>query len=411
MSWKSSASTRTASASTPWPTGPTTGRSSCSCTVSRSSHARGARSSRRWRPPASAPSPRTCAATAETERHGPYDTATLAADVAGLVRALGRERATVVAHDWGGVIGWSAAARHPGVVERLAVLNAPPLAALAAEVAAEPASGPPLRVHRLLPATRAPGATTDTRPGQRRRARDPRRLPRARGLAAGGARAVPRRVRRPRRGERSARVLPERLPSRRRRATRRAPLAGRRAGARPLGPSRPFRRLRHRRPGEATALPCARERAGGPRQRGRRALPAERGARLGQRAAASLARHVVLSRAARARRDGRAPRPLRGARRGPRLLRANRLGLAGARSGPSATDRGDGGGRARRDRRGRRLRRERREQRARGRVLATDESVAPPPRPTRDRRPRRRRRLEGPHAGGRRLRSEPRAAA
>jgi pimeloyl-ACP methyl ester carboxylesterase len=73
-----------------------------------------------------------------TERRGPYDTATLAADVAGLVRALGRERATVVAHDWGGVIGWSAAARHPDVVERLAVLNAPPLAALAAEVVRNP---------------------------------------------------------------------------------------------------------------------------------------------------------------------------------------------------------------------------------------------------------------------------------
>ena len=96
-----------------------------------------------------------------TERHGPYDTATLAADVAGLVHALGRERATLVAHDWGGVIGWSAAARHPDVVERLAVLNAPPLAALAAEVAAEPSPGAPLRVHRLLPAARAPGAATD----------------------------------------------------------------------------------------------------------------------------------------------------------------------------------------------------------------------------------------------------------
>jgi epoxide hydrolase 4 len=74
----------------------------------------------------------------QTERRGPYDTATLAADVAGLVHALGRRRADVVAHDWGGVIGWSAAARHPEVVERLAVLNAPPLPALAAEVLRNP---------------------------------------------------------------------------------------------------------------------------------------------------------------------------------------------------------------------------------------------------------------------------------
>jgi pimeloyl-ACP methyl ester carboxylesterase len=58
--------------------------------------------------------------------------------VAGLVLALRRRQAVVVAHDWGGVIGWSAAARHPDVVERLAVLNAPPLPALAAEVLRNP---------------------------------------------------------------------------------------------------------------------------------------------------------------------------------------------------------------------------------------------------------------------------------
>jgi pimeloyl-ACP methyl ester carboxylesterase len=73
-----------------------------------------------------------------TERRGPYDTATLAADVAGLVAALGTRDATVVAHDWGGAIGWSAAARHPDVVARLAVLNAPPLPALADEVLRNP---------------------------------------------------------------------------------------------------------------------------------------------------------------------------------------------------------------------------------------------------------------------------------
>ncbi len=73
-----------------------------------------------------------------TERRGPYDTATLAGDVAGLVTALGAPSAAVVAHDWGGVIGWSAAARHPSVVARLAVLNGPPLPALAAEVLRNP---------------------------------------------------------------------------------------------------------------------------------------------------------------------------------------------------------------------------------------------------------------------------------
>lgn len=49
----------------------------------------------------------------------------LAADVAGLVRACGVERARVIGHDWGGVVAWHAALRHEGLVDRLAVLNAP----------------------------------------------------------------------------------------------------------------------------------------------------------------------------------------------------------------------------------------------------------------------------------------------
>ena len=54
-----------------------------------------------------------------------YDYATLARDVAELVAALGEERAHVVGHDWGGVLGWGAAAFHPERVARLAILNAP----------------------------------------------------------------------------------------------------------------------------------------------------------------------------------------------------------------------------------------------------------------------------------------------
>jgi pimeloyl-ACP methyl ester carboxylesterase len=53
----------------------------------------------------------------------------LSADVAALIRAAGVERAVVVGHDWGGGIAWDVALRHPEVVERLVVLNAPhPLA-------------------------------------------------------------------------------------------------------------------------------------------------------------------------------------------------------------------------------------------------------------------------------------------
>lgn len=55
-----------------------------------------------------------------------YTLNTLAADVAGLVRAEGAGRAAlVVGHDWGGVIAWRLAAQHPELVARLAIVNAP----------------------------------------------------------------------------------------------------------------------------------------------------------------------------------------------------------------------------------------------------------------------------------------------
>lgn len=49
----------------------------------------------------------------------------LAADVAGLARALAAPRIFLVGHDWGGAIAWHVAARHPELIERLAILNAP----------------------------------------------------------------------------------------------------------------------------------------------------------------------------------------------------------------------------------------------------------------------------------------------
>ena len=61
-----------------------------------------------------------------------YDVDVLADDVAALVQALGERRAAaVVGHDWGGVIAWRVAERHPGLVERLVVLNAPRPGAIA----------------------------------------------------------------------------------------------------------------------------------------------------------------------------------------------------------------------------------------------------------------------------------------
>ncbi|HVX15282.1 MAG TPA: alpha/beta hydrolase [Pirellulales bacterium] len=55
----------------------------------------------------------------------PYAVQNLAADVAGLIVAAGRERAIVVGHDWGGVVAWHLAAMMPEIVERAVILNVP----------------------------------------------------------------------------------------------------------------------------------------------------------------------------------------------------------------------------------------------------------------------------------------------
>jgi pimeloyl-ACP methyl ester carboxylesterase len=56
---------------------------------------------------------------------GAYDLDTLAADVVALAERCGHPTFRVVGHDWGGLVAWWAATRHPDRVERLCVLNAP----------------------------------------------------------------------------------------------------------------------------------------------------------------------------------------------------------------------------------------------------------------------------------------------
>ncbi|GAB3852585.1 alpha/beta hydrolase [Micromonospora andamanensis] len=79
-----------------------------------------------------------------------YDGYTLAADVAGLIRALGERSATVVGTGAGGMIAWTAASFHPNLVRRLVVLGAPHPLRLRAAIFADPrgqfaASTPALR--------------------------------------------------------------------------------------------------------------------------------------------------------------------------------------------------------------------------------------------------------------------------
>lgn len=63
-----------------------------------------------------------------------YRMEALVGDVLGLVAHLGAERASLVGHDWGGAVAWAAAMRHPEVIERLVVLNAPHPFAFAREI-------------------------------------------------------------------------------------------------------------------------------------------------------------------------------------------------------------------------------------------------------------------------------------
>ena len=56
---------------------------------------------------------------------GSYRVSILVEDVVSLIHHLGEERAHVAGHDWGGVVAWRLALRHPERVDRLIVLNAP----------------------------------------------------------------------------------------------------------------------------------------------------------------------------------------------------------------------------------------------------------------------------------------------
>ncbi|HEX6606126.1 MAG TPA: alpha/beta hydrolase [Chloroflexia bacterium] len=49
----------------------------------------------------------------------------MAADIVELLDAVGRERAAIVGHDWGALVGWLLALEYPERVARLAILNVP----------------------------------------------------------------------------------------------------------------------------------------------------------------------------------------------------------------------------------------------------------------------------------------------
>lgn len=54
-----------------------------------------------------------------------YTIEKLVGDVAAVIRHFGKKGATVIGHDWGGMIAWSFAMRQPRLTERLVILNLP----------------------------------------------------------------------------------------------------------------------------------------------------------------------------------------------------------------------------------------------------------------------------------------------
>jgi pimeloyl-ACP methyl ester carboxylesterase len=63
----------------------------------------------------------------------------LVADVIALARHFGKQRFTLIAHDWGGAVGWGVAAAFPQHVERLIIINSPHPAIFQRDLAGNPA--------------------------------------------------------------------------------------------------------------------------------------------------------------------------------------------------------------------------------------------------------------------------------
>ena len=67
-----------------------------------------------------------------------YQLKYMVGDVAAVLHQLGLAKATLVGHDWGGVVAWQMAIDRPELVDRLVILNLPHLRGLRRELAANP---------------------------------------------------------------------------------------------------------------------------------------------------------------------------------------------------------------------------------------------------------------------------------
>jgi pimeloyl-ACP methyl ester carboxylesterase len=64
-----------------------------------------------------------------------YDMRFLVSDVAAVIKSLGRDKAIIVGHDWGGAVAWQFAMSLPQMTDKLIILNLPHLRGLSRELA------------------------------------------------------------------------------------------------------------------------------------------------------------------------------------------------------------------------------------------------------------------------------------
>lgn len=67
-----------------------------------------------------------------------YRVGLLVADVAAVIKALGRDKAIIVGHDWGGMVAWTFAMTNPQMTDKLVILNLPHPRGLMRELAHNP---------------------------------------------------------------------------------------------------------------------------------------------------------------------------------------------------------------------------------------------------------------------------------
>ena len=67
-----------------------------------------------------------------------YDAKLLVDDVAAVIKSLGRDKAIIVGHDWGGMVAWRFAMIYPQMTDKLIILNLPHPRGLTRELAHNP---------------------------------------------------------------------------------------------------------------------------------------------------------------------------------------------------------------------------------------------------------------------------------